>query len=342
VVYHSKKPVWIGYFQLIDFTADVFGSLVETQISELQNKHISLFGRYLNKYKDHVIMRLVTCGNNFVSGEHGFAYNTKMSRAEAFFILEKICAIVSTEEKLRGTISATLVKDFYYTELPKAKTLEENKFIGFTVEPNMLIEIPEGVNTLDDYIQRFSKKYRNRAKNVLKSKQNIEIKELSWQEIKKHETQLYKLYENVFEHAKFKLVKLAPNYFSEMKRAFADVFFVEGYFLEDKLVAFSSGYYLPDNTLEAHYIGIDYTLNKEYALYQNILCDFVSKTIQHKSKLLNLGRTAAEIKSTIGAKASELMCYVRPQNTVSKAILKPFINYLQPTQWIPRNPFKEA
>jgi len=43
----------------------------------------------------------------------------------------------------------------------------------------------------------------------------------------------------------------------------------------------------------------------------------------------------------VGAKAHELVCYIKPQNTVSKVILNPFINFLQPTEWIPRNPFKE-
>jgi hypothetical protein len=60
----------------------------------------------------------------------------------------------------------------------------------------------------------------------------------------------------------------------------------------------------------------------------------------HKTKV-NLGRTASEIKTTVGAKPHELLCYIKPQNTVSKLILKPFMQFLQPTEWIPRNPFKE-
>ena len=62
--------------------------------------------------------------------------------------------------------------------------------------------------------------------------------------------------------------------------------------------------------------------------------------LKKKSKI-NLGRTASEIKTTVGAKAHELLCYIKPQNAVSKLILKPFMQFLQPTEWIPRNPFKE-
>lgn len=341
IVYQNKKPVFVCCFQIIDFTADVFGELVESQITDLTSKRLKLFDKYIDKYKDQIIMRLVTCGNNFVSGEHCFVCSSKIKRADAFFILEKISNVVSKEEKLRGTISATLIKDFYTSRLPKEKTLEENKFVEFIVEPNMVVEIPDKTSDLNDYIALYSKKYRNRAKNIFKNGTQITKKNLSAEEIKTHQKQLYKLYENVFMHAKFKLVKLAEDYFYEMRKSFSDVFFVTGYFLEDKLVGFDSGYYLPDETLEAHYIGVDYEINKEHELYQNILYHFIELAIVNNKKQLNLGRTASEIKSTVGAKAHELVCYIKPQNTVSKVVLNPFISFLQPTEWIPRNPFKE-
>ncbi len=339
IVYKKKQPVFAVYFQVIDFTAHVFGDLVAAQISDLQSKRLKLFDKYISKYKDEVIMRLVTCGNNFVSGEHGFVYD-EIKREEAFYLLQKVTEIISKEEKLRGTISATLVKDFYAKSLPKAKLLEEDKFILFTVEPNMIVEIPQSLKNVNEYVATFSKKYRNRAKSIFKSSVAVEKRDLTVEEVKKFNKQIYKLYDNVFSNAKFKLVKLSEEYFYEMKKHFADVFFITGYFLNDQLVAFDSGYFLEDE-LEAHYIGFDYSINKEYDLYQNILYHFIALSIESGKKTLNLGRTASEIKSTVGAKAQDLVCYIKPQNTVSKVILKPFISFLQPTEWIPRNPFKE-
>ena len=63
--------------------------------------------------------------------------------------------------------------------------------------------------------------------------------------------------------------------------------------------------------------------------------------IINKKQQVNLGRTAAEIKTTVGAKAQDLICYIKPQNTISKIIQKPFISFLQPSEWVARNPFKE-
>ncbi len=346
IVYKKKIPVFAAYFQVVDFTADVFGDLVASQINEMQSSRLKLFDKYVNKYKDEVIMRLVTCGNNFVSGEHGFVYNEKIKRDEAFSILGKITEVISKEEKLSGTISATLIKDFYLDKLPKTKALEENKFIEFTVEPNMIIEIPPAVENVTDYIATFSKKYRNRAKGILKTGAQLVKKDFTAEEVKKYSKQLYKLYDNVFAHAKFKLVKLSENYFYEIKKAFPERFFVCGYFSNDPegarvLVGFDSGFFISETTLEAHYIGIDYEINKEHELYQNILYRFIEIAITNKRKYLDLGRTASEIKSTVGAKAHDLVCYIKPSNAVSSLILKPFINFLQPTEWVPRNPFKE-
>lgn len=340
IVYRKKEPVFAACFQVIDFKAHVFGDLVAAQISELQSRRLKLFDRYVKKYKDEVIMRLVTCGNNFVSGEHGFVYDN-IGREEAFYLLQKVTEIISREEKLRGTISATLVKDFYKRSLPKTKVMEENKFIEFTVEPNMIVQIPAELKSVNEYVARFSKKYRNRAKGIFKAGAGIERRDLLADEVKKHNKSIYRLYNNVFANAKFKLVKLSEEYFFEMKKTFPETFFVSGYFLDDKLVAFDSGYYLHNNTLEAHYIGLDYEVNKQHELYQNILYHFIDKAILSGRRHLNLGRTAAEIKSTVGAKAQDLVCYIKPQNTVSKIMLKPFISFLQPSDWMPRNPFKE-
>jgi predicted porin len=204
-----------------------------------------------------------------------------------------------------------------------------------------VVDIPDGVRTLNEYIALFSKKYRNRAKSILKNAANIEVRNLNEAQLKAENKNIYKLYEQVYNHAKFKLVKLPETYFLDCKSSFPDKFTVTAFYYKDKLVAFSSGFDLSNELLEAHYIGFDYELNKEIDLYQNILYNFLEQAIMFKKKRLNLGRTAGEIKSTVGAHAQELTCYIKPQNTVSRMVLKPFINFLQPGEWIPRNPFKE-
>lgn len=340
VVYHHKKPCGIIYYQIVDFKAEVFGELMNQQVESLKSTRMNLFERYVDSNKKEVLLRLFTCGNNLISGEYGFLFDDTLPKEEAHELLLKITDLVSKEEKLRGTISAILLKDFYKPLEPE-KLFTCEKYSRFFVEPNMIVSIPEKVNSLTDYIELFSKKYRNRAKSIFKNREGIKQHVLSAEEIRHYETDMYKLYEGIFDNAKFKLIKLPKDYFSAVKAIYGDKFTVNGFFYEDTLIAFGSSFVMEDGSLEAHYIGFDYSLNNQFDLYQNLLYCAINEAIKHKCKTVNLGRTAAEIKTTVGAKSEDLVCYIKPQNTISKLIQKPFISFLQPAEWIPRNPFKE-
>lgn len=339
IIYNRKNPIGVVYFQINDFSASLFGELIEKQITELKSKRASVFQRYIEHNEHETIMRLVTCGNNFISGEHGF-YLDVNSKKTTFKLVEGVIDCVARAEKLRGKISAILVKDFYAEGFGDKDCWYCNKFIHFNVEPNMIIDLPNGLSTLNDYIHCFSKKYRNRAKNILKASSSLTKKRLSIDEISFYKNTMHDLYTQVFNQAKFKLVHLSPGYFEDVIKANINSFYVDAWFLEDTMISFACGFCL-ENEVEAHYIGFDYAHNKTYELYQTILYSYIEQAILMQKRKINLGRTASEIKTTVGAKPHELLCYIKPQNTVSKLIMKPFMQFLQPTEWIPRNPFKE-
>jgi hypothetical protein len=339
IVYNRKDPIGVVYFQINDFSASLFGELIEKQISELKSKRASVFQRYIEHNENETIMRLVTCGNNFISGEHGF-YLDVNSKKTTFKIVEGVIDCISRAEKLRGKISAILVKDFYAEGFGNKDCWYCTKFVHFNVEPNMIIDLPKGLSNLTDYLATFSKKYRNRAKHILSASASLTKKRLSVQQVSLYKNTMHDLYTQVFNQAKFKLVHLSLGYFEDVIKADTNSFYVDAWFLGDQMVSFACGFCL-ENEVEAHYIGFDYAHNKEYELYQTILYSFIEQAILMQKTKINLGRTASEIKTTVGARAHELLCYIKPQNTVSKLILKPFMQFLQPTEWIPRNPFKE-
>ncbi len=339
ILYNRKSPIGVLYFQINDFSASLFGDLVTNQINELKGRRTSVFQRYIESNSDETIMRLVTCGNNFISGEHGFYIDVNNKKIK-FKLVESIINCVARVEKLRGKISAILVKDFYEEGFGDKDCWYCTRFIHFNVEPNMIIDLPPDIHSITDYTNKFSKKYRQRYRNIVKASAGLTKKRLTLDEIQFHNKTLYALYSQVFEHAKFKLAHLPENYFTEVAKTQNTNFYIDAWFLNDTLVSFASGFCLP-NEVEAHYIGLDYTINKEYELYQNLLYSYIEQAISVKKTTINLGRTASEIKSTVGAKAHELICYIKPQNTVSKLIMKPFMQFLQPSTWVPRNPFKE-
>lgn len=338
IVYNRLKPIGVVYFQINDFSAALFGELMSNQISDLQEKKTSIFQKYIKHSHNETIMRLVTCGNNFISGEHGF-YLGINSKKTTFKIIEEIINCVSRAEKLRGKISAILVKDFYEEGFGDKDCWYCTKFKHFNVEPNMIIDLPSAISNFTEYIHSFSKKYRNRAKGIMKASSILIKKRLSAEEVLKYNDSLYDLYVQVFTQAKFKLAQLSKTYFSEVIKIYPDKFYIDAWFLNDVIVSFASGFNL-NYELEAHYIGFDYNQNKEFELYQTILHSYIEEAIRINKTKINLGRTASEIKTTVGAKPHELLCYIKPQNAVSKLILKPFMQFLQPTDWVQRNPYK--
>lgn len=340
IVYQNKKACGIIYFQVVDFKAGTLEEVLGGQGENNSSTRLKIFENYIGSNKEEVLLRLFTCGNNLVSGEYGFVFDKKIKEETAHGILLNIIDVVSKEEKLKSGLSAILIKDFHLPLQPE-KLFEEEKYSRFSVEPNLIVEIPEATDSITAYTELFSKKYRNRAKSIFKCFQGIETKYFELEDLKKHEKEIYGLYEEIFERAKFKLIKLPRDYFSRVKSIFKDKFKVLVFLKDEKIIAFSSIFLMPDNSVEAHYIGFQYELNQKHNLYQNLLYKIINEAVLNKRTKVNLGRTAAEIKTTVGAKAEDLVCYLKPQNTISRIIKKPFIAMLQPAEWIPRNPFKE-
>ncbi len=342
IIYESKKPVAIAYFQVIDFSSDSFGSNVEAEEKEFSCVITNYLKKYLTnhliKSADKINMRLLICGNAFVSGEHGFTCIPEVDKTEAIEALADVIYRIGDAEKLKGKIAMVLVKDFYSSSVQHTKEFGEYKYHDFLVEPNMVLDIHW--DTFDDYLNAMSKKYRNRAKNIVKKGAQIERKDFSVDDIKANSKQILQLYNNVHLKAKFRMASLTPSYFAEMKKVLGEKFNFVGYYHEQKLIGFRSTFIL-ENEIEAHFVGLNYSINKELELYQNILYDYVKDSLDKKAKHLFLGRTAAEIKSTLGAEAIELTCYIRHRNPLSNRIIKPFVDFLKPSEWIPRNPFKE-
>jgi hypothetical protein len=115
---------------------------------------------------------------------------------------------------------------------------------------------------------------------------------------------------------------------------------VKGYFLNNQLVGFLSAMRNGEN-LDAHFIGLNYALNKDYAIYPRILNDYVRLGILFGAKRINLGRTASEIKSTLGAKPQDLTCYTRHKRPFVNSLISPFLKNVKIKSFKEHAPFKQ-
>ena len=91
---------------------------------------------------------------------------------------------------------------------------------------------------------------------------------------------------------------------------------------------------------DANFIGLDYSYNKNYKLYQRMLYDYVEMSIQRKCKELRLGRTAETIKSVVGAKPVPMKLFARHRNCIPTKLLRLVLGAIKPVSYEIRSPFK--
>jgi hypothetical protein len=269
--------------------------------------------------RNHI--RVLFCGNVFLSGEYGTFLKEGEDKIETF---KAIAEGVKKLSKNTKKLSAIFVKDFENESLYITNHLKSYDYAAMQVEPNMIISLKPEWHSFEDYTNALKSKYRVKANRADAKSEVLKTKLFSEADIETYKHQLQELYHNTIDNADFNAQVLNLDTYIHLKKAFKNQFIVKGYFLEDKLVGFLSA--MQNGThLDAHFIGIDYANNKEFAIYPRILNDYVRLGIETKSDQINLGRTASEIKSTLGAQPKALTCYCKHKRYLPNKILKPFI-----------------
>ncbi|MDO1502328.1 hypothetical protein Q2T40_19510 [Winogradskyella maritima] len=281
-------------------------------------------------------IRVLFCGNVFLSGEYGTFLKVGEPKVDTFK------AIASSIDDLVKSIrvNAIFVKDFENESLCITDELKDFDYASMRVEPNMTIGLKPEWHSFDDYKNALRSKYRVKANKADKDSDALTVKLFNEHDIAEHINALQALYENTIANADFNAQVLDLNTYISLKAQFKERFIIQGYFYENKLVGFLSAMKNQDN-LDAHFIGIDYEQNRDLAIYPRILNDYVRLGISLKAERINLGRTASEIKSTLGAQPEELMCYVKHKYKLPNSTLKPFIKNVKIKSFRQHRAFKK-
>lgn len=171
-------------------------------------------------------------------------------------------------------------------------------------EPFMVLELDPSWKSFDDYLGAMKTKYRTRAKRALTLSAHCEQCECtSWP----HSDWLDWAAELLGKTLADKVIAL-PEDLSTLLAAFKDVygpdFHVLGYRHDGRWVGFITAL-REGETLYALHMGFEPDFAREAQFYQRSMMDVVSLGIRIGAKRVNMGRTATEIKSTLGAKPVE-------------------------------------
>lgn len=339
IVYKDIVPVAVLYFQEFDFSlANISRNVNVARIESVLNGLKKMAGISVNG-SEGVAARLLVLGNTYSTGEYGFHYTSDFDTEKLSDIILQATEKIIAGQKKQGKINAILLKDFYKTREKQLSAVRDNGFHVFNVQPSMELTLQPEWNTFEDYLAAFSSKYRVRAKSALKKGTRLTQREFTADDILVHYEKIMQLYTNVEEKADFQLVTISKTYFYDLKIALENNFIFKAFFLEDELVAFATLLHGND-CLEANFVGMNYDFNLENCIYQNILYDDVKMAIERKVKVLYFGRTALEIKSTLGAEPLDMFLFIKHNNSITNSILGTVMANLKQAEWIQRRPFK--
>ena len=280
-------------------------------------------------------------GNNMITGQNGYVFSKEIDFNHISEILLQSADEITLYFKKKG-ISIHLVsfKDFYDHCSVELKKYRFSNMYEFNTQPNMIFYLDKNWKSLDDYVAALSKKYRDQFKRARKKFDDIQVKNLSYEEVLQNEEKIYELYHYVAKNAPFNTFFLSKNHFSTLKGQCGNRFQIFGYFLNEELVGFHT-LLLNDETLETYFLGYNDHIQKENMLYLNMLYNMTEYGIENGFKRIIFGRTALEIKSSIGATPVQMSGFIYHNNKLINRFIGEIFRKLEPElHWQQRHPFK--
>lgn len=339
VVLCQHKPVGVVLIQRIRFEwIDSFHSADTDQ--GFWKRVLRSSGRYvLSCFGQKLSFEISSIGNQTISGTHGFYFlpsvliNAQIELLEFFLDHIQVCV------PAKSVLKMGVIKDFTTPTVFRPGT--QHVPIIQKLDPEMVLHISNHINTIEDYITSFSKKYRQRYKAIKEKGREIDWRILNEDDIIAYSDALDALYAALFERSEIQLLKLPKGYFKNLAVAFPNQFHVLGGFYKSELVVFGSCIKSHETEVSAHYIGINFTYD-QFELYQNLLYQFITFAINQRVKTLHFGRTAAEIKSTVGAVPQDLLVWIYPRGRLSRWAIQNIIARFKHKPIKYRSPFKKA
>jgi predicted N-acyltransferase len=330
-IYHDKTIVGIAIAQFLDGNQlESFGD---------RDQCLKTFARNFTfkNFSSHILF----IGNNMLTGQNAFSFSSEINTVEALKELKKASQAIEQQLKSQGKkVHLISMKDFTSSQLPQFEAADFSSFYRFEIQPNMVFEIQPHWHSMDDYVANLTKKYRDQYKRARKKAIDIDKRKLDFEEISQLETTIYDLYLHVAKNAPFNTFLLQKNHFSTLKKQLDHDFLFYGYFLNGALIGFNT-LIKNGSTMDTYFLGYDEKMQRETMLYLNMLYDMIGYSIKKKFKKIIFGRTALEIKSSVGAEPEQMFGYIKHSNPLLQWQMPRIFNTLQPAiNWQKRNPFK--
>ena len=316
-IYYQKHPE-IKHLFAIDTNVRIYAQILKIKFNKTSNylKWDSLVSKCLR----YISFKVLYLTNSFITNVPSYISDRKINLHQLI-------------DKIKDNYSVIVIPDFLFNNLQ----VEDNSYTKIEVEEEMVLTIRGKWNKFDDYMLSLRKKYRNKAKNIIKKTQEIKIRKLNERELKKHQADIQNLFIQVVNSSKFQ----GPHFNTDSFILFVKLKYmiVNGYFLNKKLIGFSSEIH-NGNELYSYFVGFDKKLNQKIPIYGRIIIENINSAILLSVDSLILGRRANEFKSNFGARPIKSYVYLKVRNKLLRTVLHPIYIRLSVNKWKLRNALK--
>ncbi len=209
-------------------------------------------------------------------------------------------------------------------------------------EPFMVIDLPQHWTQFEDYLNAFSSKYRVRTKKVYEETQNIQKVYLHGKSPNSWIAQCGALLAESLQDKTIAIGKNLPELLLCYHKSLGERYRVIGFQENNEISGFIS-YIIDGNKMFAMHLGINREADKYGKLYQRMLYTLVEEAFENGVNRINLGRTGAEIKSTLGAYPIENSFVVFTRSKALLFLFRLYAKYIQKKFiYTYRNPFKAS
>lgn len=323
--YKNNLPSGYAVFYLSTFQS----SEIQHQISKCWGVRDWMAKRWANTSR---VQHVLVCGNPLISGEHGFIFSIEDSPAQLADVLCDAMNMMVKEVNRKGlNLSICIIKDFYPHQQWLQAALGKCGFSPLQGDPIMTLPISPRWKSQTDYQQDLISKFRSKSITAYQKSQRLTKVRFSLEEMESRVEEWYPLFEQVYERAQYKWKRLSSDAIVQWKRALGEQAQMQVYQIDEKVIGFSMSVFGQDE-MEALMVGIDYDYNKEYQVYSRMLYDFIEQGIEAKMSFISFGRTALEIKSSVGALPFPAIALMRHSRSVTNFLVRWLVTMFQPEQ----------
>jgi hypothetical protein len=304
--------------------------------------------------------RILSIGQLLTSGSFSSDGLGQLSASEASELLP---AVAETLMRLRPGYAAVMIKDLYPILHPAVRELQNTGHYLLPADPVMEIKISAEWKNFEDYLASLTSKYRVRYRRARTKMEGVTSRPLTAREVRRYGNRFHELYRSISVGADFNSASLKPDYFpwlasvqkckpsletvlsnggledADISKNATSCF--TGYFNEaDELIGFTS--VVPNGeVLHAHFLGLEDGYKHSHHLYHNMLFNLLEQAITGGFRTLDYGRTALEIKSSVGAQAIEYAVLVKARYGWLNRLIPLFTPAVYTaSEWVARNPFR--